>query len=719
LQTLIIEYSFTIEGKTAPLPVEKQTGNMLNSDNRFINREISWLSFNERVLQEAADKTNPLVQRMRFLGIFSNNRDEFFRVRVATVRRIGALRGKQKLLGGETPQLLLKKIQSIVVNQQSKFEQIYEELINDLKKHNIYVVDETQLTKEQGEFVERFYHEKVRPVLVPIMLQHTNEFPYLRDKPIYFAVKLSKKNDPQQTKYALLDLAPEILPRFVELPGVGKSKCIIILDDIVRYCLNDIFSFFNYDYSEAYTIKITRDAELDIDDDISKSFMEKMSLSLEKRKQGQPVRFVYDANMPVDLLEYFKQRMKFGKDDNVIAGGRYHNFKDFINFPNIGPSYLENKIKSPVPAMHLYYHQSILKEIKKRDHMLHYPYQSFRYFIDMLREAAIDPKVSEIQITLYRVAKKSMVINSLINAARNGKKVVVVIELQARFDEKANIQWSNRMQEVGIKVIHGVSGLKVHSKLLLISRQEKQSTERYAYIGTGNFQEDTSGIYCDEGLFTYDKRITSDVAKVFEFFDKNYKQHIFNHIILSPFSTRKHFIDHIDKEIRNAKAGENAFMIIKMNSMVDEEMMDKLYEASQAGVKIQLIIRGICSIKPGVPGLSDNIEAISIVDKFLEHSRIFYFYDGGKESIYISSADWMVRNLDRRIEVTCPVYDPEIKRELIQMLQIQLKDNVKARILDEIQDNKYVINNHKSVRAQDAFYYYLKKRKKRIDNKIE
>jgi polyphosphate kinase len=679
-------------------------------DNRFINREISWLSFNERVLQEAADETNPLVQRMRFLGIFSNNRDEFFRVRVATVRRIAAIKGNKKLLGGKTPHQLIREIQEKVVEQQKKFESIYAELIYQLEKYNIHVINETQLSPQQGEFVENFYHEKIRPILVPIMLQHTDEFPYLRDKPIYFAVKLSKKEKPQQTKYALLDLATEILPRFVVLPRAGEKKYIIILDDIVRYCLNDIFSFFEYDKAEAYTIKITRDAELDIDDDISKSFMEKMSLSLEKRKKGQPVRFVYDASMPDDLLEYFKRRMKFTKDDNVIAGGRYHNFKDFIDFPNIGPSHLENKEKSPVPAMHFKYHQSILKEIKKRDHILHYPYQSFRYFIDLLRECAIDPNVTTIQITLYRVANKSMVINSLINAARNGKNVVVVIELQARFDEEANIYWSNRLQEVGVKVIHGVDGLKVHSKLLLISRKEGRKMEHYAYVGTGNFQEKTAQIYCDEGLFTFNKKITSDVIKIFEFFDKNYRQHIFNHIILSPFSTRKHFIYHINKEIRNAREGKKALMIIKLNSIVDEQMMDKLYEASQAGVKIKLIIRGICSIKPGVPGLSENIEAISIVDKYLEHSRIFYFYNGGEESMYISSADWMVRNLDRRIEVTAPVYDPEVKQELKQMLDIQLRDNVKARILDDVQDNKYVRNNQRKVRAQDAYYHYLNRR---------
>lgn len=688
-----------------------------NNSGRFINRELSWLSFNDRVLQEAADRSNPLIQRMRFLGIFSNNRDEFFRVRVATVRRLAALKDRKKLLGNRTPQELLQEIQGIVVGQEDQFERIYQEVIREMEKYNIYVVNETQLNREQGAFVTRFYNEKIRPILVPIMLQYTREFPYLREQPIYFGVKLSKKNEPRKTRYALLDLASEILPRFVELPGVGNKKFIIIMEDIVRYSLNDIFSFFDYDKAEAYTIKITRDAELDIDDDISKSFMEKMSLSLEKRKRGQPVRFVYDASMPRDLLDYFKRRMRLGREDNIIAGGRYHNFKDFMGFPNIGPDYLENKMKPFLPAMYLQHHRSILEEIKKRDHILHFPYQSFRYYIDMLREAAIDPRVETIQITLYRVAKESMVINSLINAARNGKNVVVVIELQARFDEEANIYWSNRLQEVGAKVIHGIPGLKIHSKLTLISRRINRRLEHFVYIGTGNFQEETAKIYCDEGIFTYDKRITNDVVKVFEFFDKNYKQHVFNHIILSPFTTRQHFTYHIDHEIKNARQGKKAYMIIKMNSLVDEQMMDKLYEASQAGVTVKLIIRGICSLKPGVPGLSENIEAISIVDKFLEHSRIFYFYHGGNEKFFISSADWMVRNLDRRIEVTCPVYDPEIRRELKQQLKIQLSDNTKARILDEKQDNKYVRNNHKPIRAQDAYYYYLKRRKRQMDAK--
>lgn len=678
---------------------------------RFVNREISWLSFNDRVLQEAQDKSNPILQRIRFLGIFSNNMDEFFRVRVATIKRIAAIGSKEKfLIGNKTAKVILKNIQKITQQQQKKFENIYHDLITELEQHNVFVINETQLTKEQSDYVKKFYTENIRPVLVPIMLQKTMPFPELKDKPIYFAVKLSDINNPERINYALLDLSTDILPRFVTLPSSGKKKYIIILDDIIRFCINDVFSIFEYDKIEAYNIKITRDAELDIDDDISKSFMEKISLSLEKRKKGEPVRFVYDENMPEDLLQFFIKKMKLDDDDNIIAGGKYHNFKDFINFPNIGSKSLENKEMPPVPHPYFKHHKSILNEIKNRDHILHYPYQPFSYFIDMIREAAIDPKVVSIQISLYRVARKSMVINTLMNAARNGKKVVVIIELQARFDEEANIYWSNKLQELGIKVIHGIPGLKVHGKICLITRKNNHKLENFAYIGTGNFQEVTSKLYCDEGLFTYDKRITSEVAKVFEFFDKNYKQHIFEHIILSPFSTRTHFIGLIENEIKNAKAGKKAFMIIKLNSLVDEEMIDKLYEASQNGVKIKLIVRSACSLKAGIEGFSENIDVISIVDRFLEHSRIFYFYQGGKELMYISSADWMVRNLDNRIELTCPVYDEEIKKELKQMLKIQLKDNVKARIVDEKQVNYYVKNNKPKIRAQIAYYQYIKRR---------
>ncbi|MCB2196675.1 MAG: polyphosphate kinase 1 [Bacteroidetes bacterium] len=684
---------------------------------KFINREISWLSFNERVLQEAMDKSVPILQRLRFLGIFSNNQDEFFRVRVATMRRMAAIWGKEKiLLGNKTPKQVLKNIQEIVVQQQKNFEEIYKELIAELESHNVYVIDDKDLTKEQQIFVRKYYEQNIRPVLVPIMLKE-NDFPELKDKPIYFAVKLSENKGIKPTRYALLDLSTDILPRFVILPPQGKKKFIIILDDIVRFNINDIFSIFNYDNIEAYNIKITRDAEMDLDDDISKSFMEKMSLGLEQRKKGEPVRFVYDGNMPTDLLDFFKKGMQLDDEDNIISGGKYHNFKDFIKFPRIGPKWLENNALPPLQAHYFKHHKSVFNEIRKRDHILHFPYQSFSYFIDMLREAAIDPQVDSIKITLYRVAKKSMVINSLINAARNGKTVIVLIELQARFDEENNIIWSNKLQENGIKVVHGIPGLKVHSKTCLISRRKEETDklEYFAYVGTGNFQEETAKLYCDEGLFTYDKRITNDIVKVFEFFDKNYKQHIFEHVVLSPFSTRNHFINLIDFEIDQAKNKKRALMIVKMNSLVDKEMIEKLYEASNAGVRIRLIIRGACSLKPGIEGLSENIEVISIIDRFLEHSRIFYFYHGGDDLVYISSADWMVRNLDNRIELTCPVYDKEIKKELKHMLKIQLKDNVKARILDQKQVNSYVRNNKQKVRAQIAYYQFLKRKLKTIE----
>lgn len=680
---------------------------------RFINREISWLSFNERVLQEALDKSVPILQRLRFLGIFSNNQDEFFRVRVATMRRLSAIWGKEKiLLGHKTPKQVLASIQSIVVNQQATFEKTYNKLIKELEDHNVYVINEKQLTEEQASFVVSYYNEKIRPILVPIMLLPDGDIPELNDKNIYFAVKLWNNGHNPQTQYALLDLSTDILSRFVILPPSGKKKFIIILDDIVRYCIDDVFYIFEYDNIEAYNIKITRDAEMDIDDDISKSFMEKMSIGLEQRKKGEPVRFVYDTNMPNDLLEFLKNKMTLDDEDNIIPGGKYHNFKDFIDFPNIGPKRLENKPMPQLPASYLKHNKSILNEIRKRDHVLHYPYQPFSYFIEMLREAAIDPMVESIQTTLYRVAKKSMVVNTLINAARNGKKVVVLIELQARFDEKNNIKWSNLLQENGIKVIHGIPGLKVHSKLCLISRRDGEELEHFAYIGTGNFQESTAKLYCDDALFTYDKRITHDCVKVFEFFDKNYKQHVFEHIILSPFSTRTHFTNLIDFEIERAKQNKRAFFIVKMNSLVDKQMIEKLYEASNAGVKIRLIIRGACSLKPGIKGFSENIEVTSIIDRFLEHSRVFYFYHGGDELMYISSADWMVRNLDNRIELTSPIYDPEIKKELKQMLLIQLKDNVKARVLDAEQLNNYVQNDKVKVRAQVAYYQYLKRKLK-------
>lgn len=688
----------------------------MDQSNKYNNREISWLSFNERVLQEAEDPTVPLLERIRFLGIFSNNLDEFFRVRVATVRRMLEFgKDDEALLGNFTAAELYDKIQETVVQHQQKAQEIYRNIWVEMANENIFVVDETQLTHEQGVYVRKYFNTKVLPNIVPIMLGKSMKFPYLRDKSVYLAVKLSKSSAPDKYAYALIRVPSRSVSRFLVLPEQGNKKYVILVDDVIRFCLNDVFPIFNYDHFEAYTIKVTRDAELDIDDDISKSFIEKMELSLKKRKIGIPVRLIYDREMPSDLLEFIMKKMKLEGEDKTVAGGRYHNHKDFMNFPDVGKSRHYYQNLPPVPHKDLPHHQSILKKLRKKDVLLHYPYQSFSHFIDLLREAAIDPKVREIGITIYRVAENSKVVNALLNAVRNGKKVTVVIELQARFDEEANIFWSNKLQEEGAQVINGIPGLKVHCKLAWIKREEKKGMRNYAYIGTGNFHEGTARVYADKGLLTADPEIANDVANMFEFFKHTYYHFNYSQIIISPFAMRNFFIHKIDQEIANARKGKPAYMILKMNSLIDREMIDKLYEASGAGVKIQLIIRGIFGLKTGDPELSKNIEAISIVDKYLEHTRILLFANGGKDDIYISSADWMPRNLDRRIEVACPIYSPEIRNELKELLRIQLRDNTKARILDSELSNKYNnLVNGQRYRAQEDYHTFIKKRHQNI-----
>lgn len=678
----------------------------------YNNREISWLSFNARVLQEAEDPTVPLFERIRFLGIFSNNLDEFFRVRVATVRRMLELgKDEEALLGNYSASELYEEIQETVVKHQQKAQEIYRNIWVEMANENIFMLDEKQLTHEQGVYVRKYFNTKVLPNIIPIMLGKSMKFPYLRDKSVYLAVKLSKSKSPEKFAYALIRVPTRSVSRFLVLPEQGNKKYVILVDDVIRFCLNDVFPIFNFDHFEAYTIKVTRDAELDIDDDISKSFMEKMELSLKKRKIGIPVRLIYDREMPDDLLGFIMKKMKLDGAEKTVAGGRYHNHKDFMNFPDIGKSRHYYQNLPPVPHKDLPLHQSILKKLRKKDVLLHYPYQSFSHFIDLLREAAIDPKVREIGITIYRVAENSKVVNALLNAIRNGKKVTVVIELQARFDEEANIFWSNKLQDEGAQVINGIPGLKVHCKLAWIQRKEKNGLRNYAYIGTGNFHEGTARVYADKGFMTADPEIADDVANMFEFFKHTYYHFNSKQIIISPFSMRRFFIHKIDQEIANAKKGKPAYMILKMNSLIDPEMIDKLYEASQAGVKIQLIIRGIFGLKTGDPNLSKNIEAISIVDKYLEHTRAFLFANGGKDDIYISSADWMPRNLDRRIEVACPIYSPEIRTELKELLRIQLRDNSKARILDSELSNRYNNPlNGQRYRAQEDYYIYIKKR---------
>lgn len=687
---------------------------MVKNKEQFINREISWLYFNARVLQEAADTTVPLVERARFLGIFSNNLDEFFRVRVATMKRMLLLGKRAIAIMGDDPAKVLKDIQRIVIQQQKLFEQIYSNIIKEFESQHIYIINEQELEAKQEEFVANYFREVVRPNLVPVMLYNKGDFPVLRDKAVYLAIKLYNTGKESECEYALIELpVAGHVPRFVELPSIDNKKYLIILDDVIRYGLHEIFSIFRFDHIEAYTIKITRDAELDISEDMSQSLIDKMSKGLKKRREGQTVRLVYDSSMPKDLYRFILQKNKLRQGDNLIPGGRYHNFKDFMNFPAVGGKKLMYKEKAPLPHPDFLGKISLLDVIREKDVMLTYPYQTFHYLIDILREAAMDPQVTSIKLTLYRVARNSRVINALINAVKNGKSVTVVVELRARFDEENNIYWANKLQDEGVKVIFGVQGLKVHSKLFLIKRKEGKGINLYAHIGSGNFHEGTAQVYTDVSLFTSDERITNEVDKMFGFYKNNYKRQTFRYLIVSPFNTRRKFLKLIDNEIKNAQSGKEAMIFLKLNNLSDREMISKLYEASNANVKIKLIIRGICSLVPGVKGMSENIEAIGIVDRFLEHSRILLFHNNGNEKIYISSADWMSRNLDLRSEVSLPVLDPQIQADLKAMLNIQWEDRVKARQQDATGSNKYLASSSaKKIRSQRETYIYFENKLK-------
>jgi polyphosphate kinase len=541
------------------------------------------------------------------------------------------------------------------------------------------------------------------------MMNNLNNTDSLKDTAIYLAVHMQKKDGSIKDNFALMKVPSSSVSRFLVLPKIEEKKFIILIDDVIRFCLEDIFLMFDYDIFNAYTIKFTRDAELDLDNDVSKSYIELITEGLKQRKIASLVRFVYDKDIPADLLKILAKKFNLSAKDNYIAGDRYHNFKDFMNFPNLGSKEFEFSPTPPLPHKSLANAKSIFAAIKQKDIMLHYPYQSFQYIIDLLREASIDPLVKSIKMTIYRLARNSNVINALINAARNGKSVTVYLELQARFDEKANLFWSEKLQEEGVNIINGIQGLKVHCKLLLIKRKEGNETNYYTNIATGNFNEDTAKIYADDSLLTANEKIGIEAEKVFAMFETKYKPFRFNTLIVSPFSQRNFFIKMINNEIVNAKAGKKARIIIKLNNLVDQIIVKKLYQASEAGVKIRLIIRGICVLKPRIKGLSDNIRVISIVDKFLEHSRLFYFYNNGKEDLFISSADWMTRNFDYRIEVGCPINDKDIKNELLKMLEIQLNDNTKARIITAENSNEYKKTDLDiQVRSQIDIYNYFK-----------
>jgi polyphosphate kinase len=677
---------------------------------KTIVRDISWLSFNHRVLQEAADDTVPLRERIRFLGIFSNNLDEFFRVRVATLNRMIAIGRKSNMHLEINPELILEEIQEKVLAQQKEFERIWNEILRELKKEKIFFHSEKNLNRAQQQFVLNYFNEEIRSNVVPLMMESISAFPILNDKSIYLACTLSKKDKSIAKKFALVSVPTRRLPRLIILPSKQNERHIILLEDIIRFCLPHIFSFFGYDTFSAAIIKLTRDAEIDIDNDVSTSLIQKIEKGLKNRKKGKTVRFVYDKDIDPSLLAYLVRRLGLTHKDNVIAGGRIHNFKDFMDFPE---SVFTKKSQRKKPFTHPALKNStrIADIILQKDVLLNFPYHSFNSVIDLLREAAIDPEVVTIKITCYRLAPRSKIINALTNAVRNGKEVIVVIELKARFDEEANLEWKEELEEAGVKVFIGIPNFKVHAKLCLIKKMIDNKPVYYGFVSTGNVNEKTATVYGDHCLLTSDKTIMADVKRIFYYLElPKMRPHFLKAcktIMVSPTGMRRKLVQLIQKETKAARAKKPAAITLKLNSLSDELLIKKLYEAAKAGVTIKMVIRGIFCMLTQNARFKD-IYAISIVDEYLEHARVMIFYNGGKEKVFISSADWMLRNIDHRIEAACPIYDNNIQQELKDMLQIQLSDNTKARILDDELSNQYVNpRNTKKIRSQLEIYNYL------------
>jgi polyphosphate kinase len=681
---------------------------------QILIRDLSWLAFNARVLQEAQDITNHIYERLRFLGIFSNNLDEFFRVRVATLNRMVRLGKTGKMHLEANPEKILTDIQKTVLSQQREFDKVFSDIIKELGKKKIFLKNEKQLNKVQKEFVTTYFDEKVRTQIIPIMLESIPQAPYLRDKSIYLACMLGSTNNPMLQRFALIEIPATVLSRFVILPSADDEKNIILLEDIIRFNLPHLFAPFGFNRFMGYIIKVTRDAELEIDNDVNTNLIEELEKGLKNRKKGRTTRFVFDRNIDAGLLDYLIKRLGMTKKDNLIPGGRIHNFKDFMNFPAAVFTDLQPR---PRPFVHPLLKQPvrIMEVMEQRDVMLHFPYHSFDSILDLLREAAIDPFVQSIKITCYRLAKDSKVINALINAVRNGKQVTVMLELRARFDEEANLAWKERLEEEGVKVLVGFPDMKVHAKICVIQKKEFSKTKQYAFVSTGNFNETTAQYYGDHCLLTTNISIISDINRIFTFLEqpgakietlKNCKS-----LSVAPLNMRKFLLNQISQEIHLARKKKEAAFLIKLNSFVDPVLINKVYDAAKAGVKVDLIIRGVCGVFTENKSFKKQINAISIIDEYLEHARVFVF--DKKPGIYFSSGDWMVRNLDHRIETTCPVYDEEIQNELKDILNLQLSENVKARVLDNEQDNHYRERkiDEPERRSQVAIYHYLRTKK--------
>ncbi len=683
---------------------------MAETKTPFIHRDISWLSFNYRVLQEAKDPSVPLFERLKFLAIYSSNLDEFFRVRMANHRNLLRVGQKTQKKLELDPKTIINKIQKIVNKQQEEYSQIFEEqVIPELAKYNIHLLRRLDLNDEQKEFVENFFKANMLPYAQPVLLVKNKIRPFLNNAALYLTVLLQDKEKPDApSKYAIVKIPSDHLPRFVQFPSVSKKKELIMLDDIVRHSISWMFP--GYYILDTYSIKLTRDAALYIDDEFSGDLIQKVKQSLNKRQVGPASRFVYDREMPADMLNFLVNALELDNHD-ILKEGRYHNNFDFFKFPDFGLNHLKNTPMPPLSYPALEDAPDYFAELRKSNHWLHYPYQSYESVIRFFEEAAFDPKVTHIKIVQYRVARKSRIMKALMNAVKAGKQVSVFVEVKARFDEKANLEWGERLEQAGVTVHYSFPGVKVHSKLALVRRIEGNTAKLYSYLSTGNFHEGTAKIYCDYGYFTTDVKLTREVARVFSFLEtQQVPAQPFRHLLVGQFNLRHDLIKLVDAEIKNAKAGKEAEIILKMNSLQDKVMIDKLYEASQAGVKIKLIVRGIFSLAPQLKGISENIEAISIVDRFLEHARIFIFHNGGDEKIYLSSADWMVRNLSFRVETAFPIYDPGFKKEIRDCIDIQLNDNVKARILEQKHANQYRKGEDMAIRAQVETYYYIKRK---------
>lgn len=678
-------------------------------------RELSWLAFNGRVLQEAADERNPPIERLRFLGIYSNNMDEFFRVRVADVKRRILLK-KYQSSEQEDAEALMHEIQQQVLKLGERFNTIYLDIQLELRKHNIELIDHFKLTDIQSTWIRSYFRNEVLKHISPMILSGDEvSLPKaLEDNTTYLMVEMTGSGKPE---YAIVQVPTNELSRFIELPlhlNTRKKnghyrRQILLLDDVIVHCIADLFAgFFEFDSIQAYSLKLTRDAEYNISDTLDQSLIDKMSKGIRQRLKSEPVRLVYDAAMPEQMLKVLSKQLGTSSVDSLIPGNRYRNFKDFIGFPNIGHQSLEFHALPPLNSPEFEQHPTSFDAIRAGDILLYYPYHNFGYFTEWVRQASFDPKVTHIKMTMYRVAKHSRVIHSLLDAVRNGKKVTVVVELKARFDEENNINWARRMTEAGIQVVFGLTTLKIHSKLCLISRTEKGKQVQYGHIGTGNFNEKTARIYTDMSLFTCHPEITAEIGQVFEFIEYSYRPYQFNHLIVSPTWSRPRLIQLIQREIDFAISGRKAEIFLKVNNLVDQQIVDMLYRASQAGVKIRIIVRGMCSLMPGIAGKSQNIKIISVLDRFLEHARVYVFHNGGETDVYLSSADWMTRNIDQRVEVGVPIYDIRLKQQILDTLDIQWRDNVKARIIDARQSNAYVKRgNKRSIRSQQQIYEYF------------